>query len=255
MAIKSSFGLCEYLYVSLGCFTTIAGEINLPGNVTVRVVIVLVPLFLLVNPMSSGSLVAENGNERIVNRDNYHVPPYLEVGDILFCEWKYYNADPGWDHVALYIGDDRFIEATAAGNGVVRVIDLDWLMGFTKAICYGQVKTANTSQRRGAVAFAQSQLGKPYQYLDFCKPLLNRSKNPSPTSQAWYCTELVWAAYYNQGINLDLKGVLWGPVMPSEMCWDNDVEMYTWHRLNRWHLGMYAEWILYQLKLLLFIKF
>lgn len=190
-----------------------------------------------------------------VNGDSdVQVPPYLEIGDILFCEWAYYNADPGWDHVAIYIGNNRFIEATAAGEGSVRVIELDWLTRYTKAICYGQVHTATMPQRLAAVAFAQSQLGKPYQYLDFSKFMMNRSKNPSPASQAWYCSELVWAAYHNQGINLDLKGVLWGPVMPSEICWDNDVTMYTWHHLNKWHIGMYAEWILYQLILWLSIR-
>ena len=145
--------------------------------------------------------------QNVHGSSNAQVPPYLEIGDILFCEWEYYNADPGWDHVAIYIGDNRFIEATAAGDGSVRVIELDWLTRYTKAICYGQVHTATMPQRLAAVAFAQSQLGKPYQYLDFSKLMMNRSKNPSPTSKAWYCTELVWAAYYHQKINLDLKGV------------------------------------------------
>lgn len=77
--------------------------------------------------------------------------------------------------------------------------------------------------------------------------MLNRSKDTGSDAIAWYCTELVWAAYWRQGIDLGRRGSLQGPVMPSEICWNDDVEMYDDHRLNAWHPGMYARWVMYQL--------
>ena len=171
----------------------------------------------------------------------------LQPGDIFFCEWNHYDTDPGWDHVALYIGNGSIVEATPAGQGVVRIVETSYLAPYTEAIRYGRVATANESQRLAAVAFAMSQLGKPYQYLNFLRPMINRSKDPGGDATAWYCTELVWAAYWQQGINLDVRGSLRGPVMPSEICWDDDVEMYEGHILNSWHPGMYARWMLFQL--------
>jgi uncharacterized protein YycO len=176
------------------------------------------------------------------------VPPYLKIGDILFCEWKHYNTDPCWDHLAIYIGDNKFIESTPVGRGVVRITELEWFSQHTKAICYGNITTANLSQKLDAVTFTQSQLGKPYQYLDLNRPFINRSKDPNVDSEAWYCTELIWAAYYQQGINIDSKGMLIGPVMPADICWDDDISMYTWHQLNQWYLGLYANWAIYILK-------
>ncbi len=168
-------------------------------------------------------------------------------GDLFFCEWKHYDTDPGWDHVALYLGNGSIVEATPAGEGVVRIVNVSYLARYTDAIRYGRVIGANASQRQAAVAFAVSQLGTPYQHLNFLRPMLNRSKDPARDATAWYCTELVWAAYWHQGIDLDLRGSLQGPVMPSEICWDDDVEMYEGHRLNAWHPGMYASWLMYQL--------
>ena len=183
-----------------------------------------------------------------MNNNITQVPSYVQIGDILFCEWKHYNTDPCWDHAALYIGDDYFIEATPVGEGVVRIIHYEWFVKYTKDICFGTVINNDESIRNEAISFAYSQLGKPYQYLDWQKLLLNRTKDPSADADAWYCTELIWAAYYNQGIELDLKGMHVGPVMPAEICWDNDIEMYTQHMLNSWHIGMYFNWILYILQ-------
>ena len=171
----------------------------------------------------------------------------LEVGDLVFCELAFYNLDPGWDHVAMYIGDNSVIEATLGGDGVVRYNTLSNMSSYMKAMCFGSVATANTSQQQAAVEFARSQIGKPYQYLDLLQPGINRLKDPDTNASAWYCSELVWAAYYNQGINIDMRGTLQGAVMPSEICWDDDVQMHTKHRLNSWYPGMYVSWGLYQI--------
>ena len=43
--------------------------------------------------------------------------------------------------------------------------------------------------------FAVSQLGKGYR--------LDLGKNTSGNEKDWYCSELVWAAYKNQGVDLE----------------------------------------------------
>lgn len=54
---------------------------------------------------------------------------------------------------------------------------------------------ASAKKKAGSVAFAVSQIGKEY-YLDF-------KKNTSKSEEDWYCSELVWAAYKSQGMNLE----------------------------------------------------
>jgi len=76
-------------------------------------------------------------------------------------------------------------------------------------------------------------------------PWFNRPKDPSPDAEAWYCSELVWAAYYNQGIDIDRSGNRYPPyVGPTEISSDDDVGMYTYHKLNSNYFGRTIEWIL-----------
>jgi len=62
---------------------------------------------------------------------------------------------------------------------------------------------------QNAIDFAKSQEGKKFaQLFDFYNFTFHE-KNSNPNdpydnlSDAWYCTELIWAAYYNQGIDID----------------------------------------------------
>jgi len=148
------------------------------------------------------------------------VPPYLEVGDILFCECQDPSIHhiPGWDHAAIYVGDNEFIEAVP---DFVRKVPLAEFYTWAENITYGYVSTASPSQRQSAVDFAEDQLGKPYQPC----PL---QKDPSPDSDSWYCSELVWAAYYQAGIDIDQDGWDYPHVVePFEISLDDDVEPYA----------------------------
>ncbi|MBS3778345.1 MAG: hypothetical protein KGY50_03520, partial [Candidatus Thermoplasmatota archaeon] len=44
-----------------------------------------------------------------------------------------------------------------------------------------------------------------------------KNQNPNdetdPLSNKWYCTELIWAAFMNQGINIDFND---GPILPID---------------------------------------
>jgi len=157
------------------------------------------------------------------------VPSYLQVGDLLFCDVKpgfitLMNKIEGFpldvtegysnDHVALYMGRNRFVEATPY---LYRPLRKNWLGVVTTPywflttwatnITFGYVTNAFTEQKQDAVMWAREQRGSPYQIGG-----MNPNPNPYDTedlfSDWWFCSELVWAAYYNQGVPLMIS---WGP--------------------------------------------
>lgn len=91
----------------------------------------------------------------------------------------------------------RIIEAI--DKGVKRGI-LDDTRMEEKKVTILRVKNATTKQINKAVAFSVSQRDKDY-FLDFKKDTKSSEKD-------WYCSELVWASYKNQGINLETTGWL-----------------------------------------------
>jgi len=145
-----------------------------------------------------GALTDGTDDQTLIVRS---VPSYLKSGDLLFCECLSQtggHALPGWDHTAIYVGNNQFIEAVPDEG--VWVTNLDVYATWAKNIRYAYLKTASGSQKQRAVAFAYSQLGKAYHVTN------SRPKDPNPNSPSWSCSELVWAAYYNQGIDLDSNG-------------------------------------------------
>lgn len=71
-----------------------------------------------------------------------------------------------------------------------------------------RVLSASEDQRNSAVVFCISQLGKKYS--------LHTPKHSSASSERWYCSELVWAAYKNQGIELHNIPTA-GEVFPADL--------------------------------------
>lgn len=61
------------------------------------------------------------------------------------------------------------------------------------------VSGANTTHYNNAAAYARSQIGKPYNYNFF---------NVS-TTNSFYCSQLVWRAWYNQGWDLNDGLAVW----------------------------------------------
>jgi uncharacterized protein YycO len=144
------------------------------------------------------------------------------------------------DHVAMYIGNSIFIEANYYGiekyleeinifyfqnifsnekDGVRKTpFIVFWLWGTNFKI--GKVNTTNEI-KMDAVTFALEQIGKPYQWvwsggderpIWHVNPNITDPENPffekynyqdDITIDRWYCSELVWAAYLHQGINID----------------------------------------------------
>lgn len=134
------------------------------------------------------------------------VPNYLEKGDLLFCDFDpdfinklekfnithyqpYKKNGYGNDHVAMYIGDNMFVESCPYHwdedehnwIGVVTShIGLFNLWGDN--ITYGIINNATTNQKHNAVNWALDKLGDPYSYLN--------------------CGELITESYKNQDIDL-----------------------------------------------------
>lgn len=127
---------------------------------------------------------------------NYSVPEYLEEGDLMFMDlkpgygWK--NDLKGYsnDHVAIYLGDDTFGEVDHSG-----VHSSSYGSFFTgyQNFTYWSVDTTEEI-KEDAISFVlqreENDSGYQYwtqSYRKIADPAVNDS---------WYCSELVWAAYY-----------------------------------------------------------
>ena len=173
----------------------------------------------------------------------------LQPGDIAF---KHPEAFPGpiiIDHCLLCAGYDNeteeyeFIEAhfhygvQSRFEKKENLTDSDWGP-------YARVRSATEEQKKNAIDFARKQIGK-----DFQIEWINKNYDPTDIendslAKEWYCSELVWASYYNcnnkfpsdvderqcvygNGIDIDMNG--WQKVLnmtivaPKEIMFDNDV--------------------------------
>jgi len=125
----------------------------------------------------------------------------LEPGDIAFKRPQDFPII--LNHCVLYIGYNEstrlyiFIEANSPSNKVqYRYENESTLLGPLYRL-FAKVRHANSSQKQNAIDFVKRQLGKPFQY-----DWINKNYNPEDTendslADEWYCSELVWAAYYN----------------------------------------------------------
>jgi uncharacterized protein YycO len=96
----------------------------------------------------------------------------------------------GTGHAAIKNSQSQqTIEAYPAGG--VKRYDKKWNYEsmFYKAMAIGSTSTRRTS----AVSYAESKIGKPYNNNFYDK--WNQTK--------FYCSQLVWRAWYNQGIDID----------------------------------------------------
>jgi hypothetical protein len=159
------------------------------------------------------------------------IPDGVEIGDMMLVDLALDQSNP-WklpgkynEHSAIYIGNNTLIEA----NGVVRYRNYTQFSQWCKNYAFIRVKTANESQKRAAAEWAKSKIGYPYQVVFdfpwFAIKIANTSRN-IPTANEIYCVELLWAAYYNQGIDIDRNG--WRPpwwLTPYDILYDDDIEL------------------------------
>jgi hypothetical protein len=168
----------------------------------------------------------------------------LKLGDILFQFSQYIPM-----HCILFKQYNstnktyEFIEANSE-YGVRRIFysenELNNTIIYKK---FARVKNANATQKQNAILFAESQIGKEFE-LNFLFHNKNNIPNSpdDPFSNSWYCTELVWAAYYNcnhspeekiygQGIDIDRNewrkdSLIYSMVWPNNIIWDDDIEVF-----------------------------
>ena len=120
------------------------------------------------------------------------------TGHMAIVEGKFYDKNKD----RFYI---RVIEAIS--DGVCRSVLDDDRVDQRESLVL-RVPSADSMVKDNAVLFAQSQVGKNY-YID----LLH---DTDYGVNDWYCSELVWASYYNSGIDLETPNTSAG-VTPREL--------------------------------------
>ena len=170
-------------------------------------------------------------------------PSYLQVGDLLFIESRHelgLQDLPGWDHIAMYTGKNSyFIESVPYPHtDGVQITSMFFFTSWADDVAFGYVKTASEEQRIQAYNFEVSQLGRPWQdpYNESWYANADPDDPDDPYSDEWMCSEIVWAAYLHQGINIDVTPFPPPPeeggdgihlyVAPQDIADDDDVALY-----------------------------
>ena len=176
------------------------------------VTIGIISIFLLTSltTLSVAEIKTSNEKKLLINEDYFDLDS-LNIGDLLFCDINIevltymHEVNSGYsnDHCAMYIGDDRFIHAVPfmpfvpLSSGVCIWAFSDIEKYFTN-IVFAHVTNATESDKLAAVEWAKERLGRRYQY-SWWGPTANYNPyDPDDSySNRWYCSELIWAAYYN----------------------------------------------------------
>ncbi|GEM_PF-4485597 len=124
----------------------------------------------------------------------------LEPGDLLICRQEMFLVIfVFYTHLGIYVGNGLVAEARLDGVKLYPISD--WAYPKETYVRYLRVKTSEEKRRQAAAwAVAQTQRKPPPCYA----PLPTRNANPS--KRTWYCSELVWASYYWQGVDLFTRG-------------------------------------------------
>ena len=161
----------------------------------------------------------------------FHISQYITIHCLIFKQYNITNN--------MY----EFIEANS-DHGVRRIFYSENTLNNTLIYKkFARVETASSNQIQNAILFAESQIGKQFEWDMFFH---NKNYIPSdpekPYSNSWYCTELVWAAYYNcnhtpeeeiygEGIDIDHNkwkkdSFIWSMVWPNDILWDDDTKVF-----------------------------
>lgn len=126
----------------------------------------------------------------------------LRPGDIAFKHPEAFRGPVIIDHCLLCIDYDNvtdtyeFVEAHYH-YGVQRRFEKRSNLSRLEWGPFARVITASDEQKKNAIDFAILQVGKEFQ-----KDWINKNYNPldienDSLANEWYCSELIWAAYYN----------------------------------------------------------
>ncbi|MGQ4891332.1 MAG: YiiX/YebB-like N1pC/P60 family cysteine hydrolase [Candidatus Njordarchaeia archaeon] len=164
----------------------------------------------------------------------YFVHPYpnvqLRAGDIIIGHYpgQEYTSVGYWSHAGIllyydnYIGDWIIVEALYEG---VTTNTLTEFMSRYSDVIILRVYGVSSDEAYNAALFAYNRLGYPYDYNGYYKQVYGPS---------YYCSELVWAAYYAEtGVDIDAYYWLpqnWYGVLPFEIV--DDADTYRIWRSN-----------------------
>lgn len=122
--------------------------------------------------------------KKITGNDYRHAKGILVPGDVVLVRTRGEFSNlfiPGfWTHASIYVGDECIVEATGSG---VHETDLVTFMMHKDYVGIFSPKFAGPAAKLAAADWASSQIGKPYDY------------SFSGGNEAFYCSELVTAAY------------------------------------------------------------
>jgi hypothetical protein len=184
------------------------------------------------------------------------VPSYLKKGDLLFCDFNpdfiklieklninifdpHIISGSNNDHVAIYVGDNMFVEACPyhwdekreIWIGVVTThISMFNLWGTN--ITYGLISNVTIEQREGAINWALNELGNPYNSFRIFKFSENNYNY-------WRCGDLISESYKNQNINLSDYDSF---VTPNDILKGGLVEIQSGEPNGFWYPGLYLKW-------------
>lgn len=127
-----------------------------------------------------------------------------EAGDII------YSADSITGHSGLIIDADTIIESRADG---VNLWPNKWTSRYTQ-IKACRVSRATTEMKRRAINYSIDQLGEPYNWNFFNKW----------ATTTWYCSQLCWRAYYEQGIDLEYGNPF--VITPADLIKSSETEVF-----------------------------
>jgi len=153
----------------------------------------------------------------------------IQEGDILVNRTASTRACLGqtWTHAGIYVGDGKVVEARFDNEGGIEYYPIeDWDDYAMRDLL--RVVSASEEQKAGAVQFAKEQAERGSRGEVHYRAWVGKCSDPSVT--AWYCSELVWASYYRQGIDLDRSSTGWDCtsfdwVTPDDIHDDNDIQV------------------------------
>lgn len=155
------------------------------------------------------------------NYETYNLLNVVAVGDILYegeggsgltghiaiVEGIYYDTNYSQFYIRLVEAIGYISGSIGDGDGVCRsVLDDDRYVNRDGTLL--RVTSADSTQKSNAVSFCVGQIGKGYG--------LDLGHDTSTDEEDWYCSELVWAAYKAQGIELETNSTLPG-ITPHEL--------------------------------------
>lgn len=165
-----------------------------------------------------------NTSTQLYQKPNYSKYNLLEIvkpGDIVFeaaggsgltghcviVEGIYYSSEYAQYYIRIVEAIGYLSGSVGEGEGVCRgILDDDRLDSRRGTIL--RVNDADDTDKTNAIAFCVSQIGKEYE-------VLTGGHSTASTTTDWYCSELVWAAYYNQDIDLESSRGVW--ITPDEI--------------------------------------